>query len=192
MATTLDAQIESYLARLDRALAGVPPAQKEDIVLEIRSHLYDSLASATGNDPTVAVLRGLGDPADLADRYRTQFLLTRAARSYSPWLLLQGAWRWAMTGLKGVGVFFIGLIGYGVALVMTISIFLKPFLPNQVGLWVGHGTFEIGTPDKGQGVHEVLGHSFIPVMTVAAFLFAVGTTQALRWFMRKRAPSTHL
>lgn len=182
-----DPQIEQYLARLDRALAGVPPAQKEEIVLEIRSHLYDSLASAAGNDGPGAVLRGLGDPAELAERYRTEFLLSAAARSYSPWLLLQGAWRWAMSGFKGVAVFFVGLIGYGSALVMTISVFLKPFLRNQVGLWVGRGTLEIGTPGNVEGLHEVLGRSFIPVITVAAFAIAVATTQALRWLLQKRA-----
>lgn len=188
--STRDPQFEEYLSRLDRALAGVPAPQKEEIVLEIRSHLYDSLAQASGRDAPGAVLRGLGDPAELAERYRTEFVLASAARSYSPLLLLRGSWHWAMSGFKGIAVFFIGLIGYGSALVMTISVFLKPFLRNEVGLWVGRGTIEIGTPGDVEGLHEVLGQWFIPVITVTAFVVAVATTQALRGLLRNRSSRT--
>ena len=178
-----NAQIEDYLRRLDAALSGVALEQKQDILREIRAHAVDS-AAACGGDVS-NVLRSLGAPADLAERYRTEAFLTQAAHSYSPWLLLQTAWRWSMTGVKGVAVFLFALLGYGTALALTASLLLKPFIPS-IGFWVGRGTWEVGTPEKMEGLHELAGHWFVPVFTVVAFAVALGTTHALRWLMRRR------
>ena len=35
-------------------------------------------------------------------------------------------------------------------------------------------------------MHEVLGQWFVPVIALAAFAAAIGTTSGLRWLMRKR------
>jgi hypothetical protein len=38
-------------------------------------------------------------------------------------------------------------------------------------------------------MHELLGKYFVPVIAVVAFAFAIGTTHALRWMIRKRTPN---
>lgn len=184
--------IEQYLSRLDFALAGVEQDQKEDILREIRAHVLDSTAGATDRDTAVSgVLHLLGTPEELAERYSTECLLQRAGRSVSPWLLLRTCWRWAMLGTKGMLAFFLALVGYTTALTLTISIFLKPFVP-AVGLWLGRGaccTLQVGTPDHPERMHELLGQWFVPVIAVVAFLAAIGTTRALRWMIRSRTSS---
>jgi hypothetical protein len=178
--------IESYLRRLEAALGGVPASDKEDIVREIRAHIVDSTTGSSDRHGAVdRVLRMLGTPEDLAQRYATECLLSRAGRSFSPWLLLRTSWRWAKMGAKGTVAFMVAFTGYATALAFTISIFMKPFVPT-VGLWIGPRTLEVGTPGYPAEMHELLGQWFVPVLAVAAFLIAAGTTQALRWMIRKR------
>lgn len=185
----IDSRMEDYLSRLESALRGVTPEYKDDILREIRAHITDSAEHST--DPCGAVervLRLLGTPEELASRYRTECQLQRASRSFSPWVILRTCWQWAKLGIKGTLAFFIAVIGYSLAVAFTGSVFMKPFMPSKVGMWIGPEGFNIGVPAHPEQMHELLGKYFVPVIAVAAFLTAIGTTQLLRWMMRKRAP----
>lgn len=183
-------RVEHYLDRLKVCLRGVEPLEKEDILREIRAHILDATASASDRDGAInRVLRLLGTPEELADRYSTESLLIRASHSFSPWVLLRTSWHWAKLGMKGVIAFLLALFGYGTALGMTTAVFLKPFMPSKIGMWFGSEGLNIGVTDHPERMHELLGHWFVPVIAVAAFAIAIGTTQALRWMMRKRDSS---
>jgi hypothetical protein len=183
-----DARIETYIRRLDGACTHMPLEEKQDIVCEIRAHVLDSVAAATDREAAVdRVLRLLGPPEELAQRYKTERLLTRASRSVSPLLLLRTSWRWAKTGMKGTLAFFLALFGYGMAFGLTVALILKPIMPGRVGMWWGQGDLNIGVVDHPGQMHELLGQWFVPVIAVFAFALAVGTTQALRWLIRRRA-----
>jgi hypothetical protein len=187
-----DQQVQSYLGRLDEALAGSSAEEREDILLEIRAHILDSAAASP--DRTGAIdrtLRLLGTPEELAGRYSAERMLTRASRSFSPWLLLRTCWRWAKLGIKGTLAFLLALFGYTIALAFTVALLLKPIMPSKVGLWVGREGLNL-IPMHTDGMHELLGQWFIPVIALTAFATALGTTQGLRWMMRRRtAPSAH-
>lgn len=185
-----DPRIAVYLARLDAAVGRLPHAEACDLVREIQVHISDKLEGHAGDADVERVLAGLGSPEELAEQFRTELLFTRASRTFSPWLLLRTTGRWAKMGSKGLAVFMLALFGYGSGLGLTVTVFLKPFLPRQVGLWVGRGTFDFGMPSNTVGRHELLGHWYIPVTAALAFVIVVGTTQALRWLIRKRIPAT--
>jgi uncharacterized membrane protein len=187
-ASLVDNRIESYLSRLETALASLAPAERDEIVREIRAHIQDSVSGASDPEGAVdRVLRLLGAPEELADRYTTETLLTRAGHSFSPWLLLRTSWRWAKLGITGTAAFFVALFGYTVALALTAAVFLKPFMPSKIGMWIGPEGFNVGVPAHPEVMHELLGRWFVPVIAVAAFAFAVGTTHALRWLIRRRS-----
>jgi uncharacterized membrane protein len=179
-ATARDPRVEKYLATLDSALAGAPIDEKIDLLREIRAHILDAVEGGAEVD---RVLAGLGAPRELVERYRMEGMLSRASQTFSPWILLRTAWRWAFTGIKGFIVFLFALVGYLGAFVLTLAVILRPFNHN-IGLWVGPHTFEVGTA-SGPSVHEILGSAFTPVVTVTAFALAFGTTQLLRWIMQK-------
>jgi hypothetical protein len=186
-----DTRIEAYLNRLDHALRGLSPAEKRDIISEIRVHFLDSMAAAQNREAAIdRVLRLLGAPEQLAQRYNTERLLTRASHTFSPWLLLQTTWRWAKLGMKGTLAFLLAFIGYSTAFAFTVVILLKPFPKANVGMWWGNGDLFIGSPAHLEGMHELLGQWFVPVMAVAAFVLAAGTTHALRWLIRTRSPTS--
>jgi uncharacterized membrane protein len=167
----------------------MPAEDREDILREIRAHILDSTADAANRGETVErVLRLLGTPEELARRYSTESLLDRASHSFSPWLLIDTCWRWAKLGTKGTLAFLVALLGYSVALGLTVAVFLKPFMPS-VGLWIGAEGLNVGSPTHPEVMHELLGKYFVPVIAVVAFAFAIGTTHALRWMIRKRTPN---
>jgi uncharacterized membrane protein len=87
---TRSEQIENYLAGLDEALRGVRREERDEIVKEIRTHILDSLPHDP-QAPVEPILAALGAPERLAEHYRTEFLLTQASYSFSPWLLLSTA-----------------------------------------------------------------------------------------------------
>jgi uncharacterized membrane protein len=184
-----DARIEGYLNRLQSALHGVAPEYREDILREIRAHIKDSAEHSADHDGAVdRVLRLLGTPEELAARYSAECQLERASRSFSPWLLLRTCWYWAKLGIKGALAFLVALFGYGLALGFTGAVLIKPFMPSKVGMWIGPEGLNIGVPAHPERMHELLGNYFVPVIAVAAFLSAIGTTHVLRWMMRKRTP----
>lgn len=185
-AQATDNGIETYLARLDAALAGVAVPEKDEILREIRAHVLDSVVDSTDREAAIdRVLRLLGAPEELAERYGTECQLKRASGSFSPWLLLRTSWRWARLGMIGTIAFLLGLLGYSLALGLTIALLLKPFVPG-VGMWAGQGNLNVGVTSDTAGMHEVLGQWFVPVIALAAFAAAIGTTSGLRWLMRKR------
>ena len=185
----VDTRIESYLNQLESALRGVPPEYREDILREIRAHIMDSADHSADHAGAVdRVLRLLGTPEELAARYSTECQLQRASRSFSPWLILHTCWNWAKLGIKGTLAFFVAVFGYSMALAFTGAVFVKPFMPSKVGMWIGPEGLNIGVPTHPEQMHELLGNYFVPVIAAAAFLSAIGTTHLLRWMMRKRAP----
>jgi hypothetical protein len=66
--------------------------------------------------------------------------------------------------VRGFAVFMVATVGYVMALGFLLTVLLKPFLPNRIGLWVGHGDFVFGTTDiPSAGVHEVWGVCIFPL-----------------------------
>lgn len=187
-----DERIDTYMGRLDDALSKLLPSDREEILREIHAHIIESTSSAPDRNAAVErVLRLLGTPEELAGRYTTEALLSHASHSFSPWLIVRTCWQWAKLGIKGTLAFMLALFGYGLALGFTVSVFLKPLMPSKIGLWTGPEGFGIIIPDHPELMRELLGNYFVPVIAVAAFLFAIGTTYLLRWMMRKRTPDSH-
>src|SRR5271163_3914749 len=129
--------IDRYLLRFRLALTGVAQSDKEDLVSEIRSHIVERLedSSVPMDEVVDRTLAGLGTPEVLAARYRTEGLLQRASHSISPLLLLRATLRWAMTGLRGFFALWVLLMGYLTASALYLTAILKPFFPENIGLW---------------------------------------------------------
>lgn len=187
LAPAIHAKIKAYLERLDVAVGSFPHAEARDIVREIQAHISDKLGGDSNDAAVEQVLASLGPPEALARNFRMELLLTRASRSFSPWFLLRTTGRWARTGAKAFAVFMIALVGYSVGLALTTTLIMKPFVPS-VGLWVGQGSLDFGTPSNMAHMHELLGQAYVPVTTALAFVIVFGTTRALQWLIQKRSP----
>jgi uncharacterized membrane protein len=206
--------IDQYCARLGKALHGVPPAERDDLITEVRTHILERLEAQEEVTALAVedVLGAVGEPAELASEYRTGAMLRRAMCSPSPWLLVRATLHWAMTGAAGVVAFLAVVVGYGSAAVFMLSALLKPLFPSRIGLWLGPeqtltfgfwnerlsgvevygvsvrppASFVLGTFGTVDGpVRDLLGVWLIPLGIVCAFLLFFTTTLVARWWIAK-------
>jgi len=158
---TSDAQINDFLSGLGKSLSGMTISEREDIVEEIRMHVRERLGESQAN--VESILAGLGPADELAEQYRTGLLVQRAQKSISPLVILRAALRWATTGVEGFLVFCVALVGYVTDGSFLLLALMKPFFPENAGLWVGPGQFNFSLrmgatmTNPPSPVHEVLG-----------------------------------
>jgi len=171
--------IELYIARLRKSLPGFSVGEREDIVEEIRAHIVDRVAdSGLTVEETLA---RLGPAEELAKDYQSGALVRRARHSFSPWIILKATFRWAMTGVHGLGVFLVAVCGYLMGTAFIVCGALKPLLPDQIGLWIGRDVFEVGYRPGGVAeAQEVLGPWFTQIAIGLGLLLFILTTMLVR------------
>jgi uncharacterized membrane protein len=201
---TADAAVASYLARLDAALAAVPPGDRREILLETRSHVVERLGRSPwrGADAVLAELGApeayarqfLGDddgapapPAPPAPPGATQGsatlfalaqLTTRGGRAL-PWLLLFGA----LYVVAGVALLFV--IG-DVFFPTGTGVFVQPPSAASPHVWVVIA--EAGAPGA-----DLLGRAIIPIgLLVAAAIHLAARGLLARLVGREARPAPAL
>jgi len=182
----LPTEAEQFLRKLSAALAGLPSADRDDIVAEIRSHLAER--AARGEADLVAPF---GPPEAYAASFLQERALAGALARGSSWAL----GRALASGARRAGGWYAVLVLailhlYGIGLVAMAA--LKPLFPANVGMFVGDGKFGLGAhfgPEaeyKYSGTREVLGWWAIPIFLVAGALILHAANWALRHLARRR------
>ena len=178
--------IELYFSELEAKIADSPKPARQEFLQELRAHVLDRLQQTTTptEDQCRAVLAALGSPEEIARHYHLEATLVRARRSNSPVLLLRSTLRWALTGAQGFAVFMVAFTGYLTALGFYVLAILKPFFPENVGLFVGPFGFNFAYLPHPRG-HELLGPYF-PLVTLFLGLFLMqGTTLLIRFLITR-------
>lgn len=146
--------VERYLAAFDAGLSQLAPAERAEVVAEIRQHIAD--ASAAGR-PIDAVLQALGPVEALARAYQLELLVTpRANASAQPrsdrWLKILGllaigslptfiivvtlgAIGVSFT-LAGVAVFMAGIADSAGALPYWMTMDVEPWVGIVIGIFM--------------------------------------------------------
>ena len=179
--------IETYIQRLERALAGIESTQRAIIVGEVASHLTE-VAERDGDEGVARAMAGFGDPVAYAEAMIEAAGLERALASSSFGTLASTAIVYAgrsllMTLTAIVGGFF-GLFAIAFAAVAVAKI----VIPAQTGLFIGPDDFFFGfvPAESTLDADERLGWFIIPVSIVLAVLAATISVQLSRWGMRLR------
>lgn len=183
--------IERYLAQLKKALHGASAEEQEEILSDIRSLIQEHVEE--GGETVDAVLARLGPAEALADNYRVEGLLVRAAYSSAPLDLIRAACRWSVRGLIGFATAALVFYGYLMGLAFLAVAILKPFLPANTGFFTGKDVFFYGFIDSGhepirEHLREHLGYWIIPVSIVLSLFCFIATTRLARWIIRRRKP----
>ena len=184
--TASNSMIELYFSELEAKIGDSPKAARQEFLQELRAHVLDRLqqTAAPTEDQCRVVLAALGTPEEIARHYRVEAALSRARRSNSPLLLLRSTLRWALTGAQGFAVFMVALTGYLTALGFYGLAILKPFFPQNVGLFVGPFGFDFAYMPHPHG-RELLGPYF-PLVTLFLGLFLMqGTTLLIRFLITR-------
>jgi uncharacterized membrane protein len=183
---TSNPMIESYFAALANQLSDLPQAKRDELVRELRAHVFDRLEqiAVPTDDDCRTVLKAMGSPEEIARQYRLELLLNRSAWRISPWSVLRTLFRWTLTGIQGYIVFVLAVIGYTMAAAFYITALLKPFFPHNVGVFISEQCLNLAHfPGPPPGT-EILGVYYIPVAVFVGFLFTLGTTLAIRFVAR--------
>lgn len=181
-------QIDVYLARLRRALEGLPAADIDEILRELRGHIAERATDTESTPPDGApieqILSELGAPENIASAYRNDALVARARATFSPGLILRTTMRWATKTALGFLAFIVALVGYGVGLSLIACALLKPLLPDNIGLWISRQGMNLGFQTPRPPGPELLGWWIIPLGLVGSAAFILGSTVFLRWMLR--------
>jgi hypothetical protein len=183
-------RMERYLLRFRLALGSTPEAEKKEILSDIRCHIAERVAESElpAEEALAQTLDALGTPESLAQTYRAEGLLNRAAAGSSPWLLVRATFVWALTGIEGFFALLALFFGYVTAVSFLACAVLKPIFPDRVGMWVDPPLFTIGIHSPSlHPAHELLGYLIIPLGLVAGSSLLVLTTRCGRWLIRRFA-----
>jgi uncharacterized membrane protein len=100
-----EAKLEAYLALLDSYLAQIPLSDRADIIIEIKSHVFD--AQAKKAQDIDEILTSMGDAESVAKRYLQERGLPMSAPiKTSSMMWLPASIKWLVLGFLG----FIGII----------------------------------------------------------------------------------
>jgi len=114
--------VENYLGRLRRHLQGLPDGDREELVREIYSHIYDSYAQDETEDEVeriLGVLDRLGEPSEVVSGQLSGSMKRMGRRRNLPFLILAGFFIGIFGLPLGVGGLVL-LIGLGITLAALI------------------------------------------------------------------------
>jgi hypothetical protein len=179
--------IDAYLAALRRQLHELTDEDVRDIVEEIRSHIVDRAGSGASEASVAATLSGLGSPAELARKYRTDELLRRGAMSRAPKTRAGRLLRWVWMGLLAIMVFAVSIVGYCLGGGLVIAGTIKLLNPRYIGLWTHHadGTWGWGFGSLPGGEHDLLGWWLVPISLISGSILMLLTFRFGNWCLRR-------
>jgi hypothetical protein len=109
-----DPKIESYLARLDKALGPVPVSDRAEIVTEIKSHVLSAKDSDPGRSID-SILESMGAPETVANKYLMEKGLKPGKAPKDSMV------KWLVIG-------FLGTVGIATAAMMFLMLYFSPLI----------------------------------------------------------------
>ena len=168
------AHLDCYLDQVRRHLKGLPRAEADEIVAELRSHVLDKVAGTPTPERVEAAIEALGSPRDVARINLTERVAAELEADRSPLTVLRGVGRLARLSVYGAFTGLVSFTGYAIAASFLITAAVKPFWREHAGLWrvpdaKDDYAFSLGVNSAPQG-QELLGWWIIPIGIVAGLL----------------------
>ena len=117
-----DSAVERYLEQVRASLRGMPEAEIDEILLELRGQIAER--SGPGGD-VEAILRTLGNPAELGREYRTDSVASRAECGGSPIAILHSLLLLRRGRFTGTVALALTALGYAWAIALGAASFEK-------------------------------------------------------------------
>ena len=192
LSETGESRIRGYVFILERSLRASASVQlAADAAREVESHIRERVAESPGlpneRDALEAILLRLGSPAAVARAYSLEMIMEEAAVGGRLVAVLRSIFHAAATGVRGLSVALLMLLGYTSGLAFLAIAVLKPIFPNNVGLWLHEGVSLGGQFPAPPGVTPYGGYWVIPFCLLAGLL-ALTMTHGLarRWITTVR------
>ena len=181
-----------YIQRCRRATSILSVKDREDVLLEINSHIYEYL-SANGTkdemETLLNVLERLGAPEETLKEIVASKKIGQATLTFNPKHLLQAL---ALNLTNGV-IYIVLFVLFLLEIAFPILIVMKIMYPDRVGLYTksnggflygyvsqaASGGISVGFSDHAERT-EILGSWFIPVTLLVGLLIYTGIILLLK------------
>lgn len=181
-----------YIRKVRKLGRGLPEDAKEDIVMEINSHIYEACQRVDKSnnisvEQLIDILDRLGEPEDILKPILSEQKLKQATTTFNPMHVIK-----ALTlNLSNGFMYIVFSILYLTLFLFLFVIGAKLIYPDEVGLFFKNGSFYllgIIAPESRaeQNVDEILGNWFIPAMILITTLLYVAITLILKLLRWKR------
>lgn len=195
-----ESRIRGYLFVLARSLRTfLAPAQADDALREVESHIRERLAGEAEGDERATVervLMELGAPLRVAQAYSSEMTLDEAVTTGRFVPMLRAVWHLATTSVFGFGWAVAVFIGWVLGISLVLIAPIKVLFPNNVGVFYVNGQFHsagatFGLP-PGTEAHP-FGYWIVPVAAMAGVGILVVTQRLSRrvlgWLRARKAPA---
>ncbi len=176
---------KDYLKRAEKCMEILPQADREEMLMEINSHIFEGLQRFSDGeeiDNLLTVLEKLGAPEEFLKPIIADKKIAQAVRTFNPKYVLQAL----LLNFKNGIVYSVFAFLYLLLFSFLFLIIMKLVFPSNTGLFYMNGNFHsFGFLRDVNGVKDVLGFWFIPVVTFFAIGFYFLITLFLRFVKKK-------
>ncbi|ASZ12979.1 DUF1700 domain-containing protein [Chitinophaga pendula] len=177
---------EDYLSDVENAISHLPKQDRQEIIMELNSHLYEALQETPGNtehEKLISIITQLGEPYISLRPVIAEKTLNRAIKTFNPRLLLSALYVKALNSIKYTCFFILYLLLISIASLL----FFKALYPRNTGLFYKEGKISgFGFLLDVSDTTEVLHGWFYPVVIALVILLYVILTLALRISRKKK------
>jgi len=180
-----------YAERLRYLLRKLETNEKDELLLEIQSHLLESFRqnpAESEEERLLDAIHRLGEPEIFLKPMIADTYMDRASRTLSPRDVFKGLYFTFLSGFKKSLISLTLGLGYAFVVVFLVLAILKPFFPDHIGLLLfNDGTMTAGMALDTTGVKvDYLGYWFIPIAIGLSSLIYIGLTRWLRMIRRTK------
>lgn len=176
---------DRYINSVERKISILSEKDREDILMEFNSHIYEGLVENEDIeevDYILEVTESLGSPEKVLQSVIAEKKLNEATKTFNPVHVATAIF----LNLKNGFIYIFFAILYLCLFLFTFLIYSKIRFPDQTGLFFSDNKFVVlGRLTTTEPVQEVLGSWFIPVMILVTLVLYVLITLLLR-IKRKR------
>ena len=172
-----------YMNRVKKATNSLTKQNQDDIYMEFNSHIFEAIQHKNGIseiDLLLDILEKLGIPEEVLKPLVADKKLEQATRTFNPIHVFKALILNFTNGISYFIFFFLYLLLFG----FVFLIFAKIVNPSDVGLFYKNASFMVlGIANKAnqEGIKEVLGNWFIPIMLISIVVFYFLITYLLKF-----------
>lgn len=171
----------NYIGDVKRIISVLPKEEQEELLMEINSHIYESIQKNTSSSEVVSItetLKKLGNPHDSFSPIVADRKLSQATKTFNPLHIIDALSLNLSNGF--IYALFSGL--YILLFAFIFLIFAKLIYPSNTGLFIGENKIHFGfiSNISGESTTEVLGYWFIPFILMVMTLTYIFITLLLK------------
>ena len=183
--TTSQRIYKDYLKRVEKCISILSKEDKKEMLMEINSHIFEGMQRFSDNNETdnlLTVLEKLGAPEEFLKPLIADKKMAQAVRTFNPKVVLQAL----LLNFKNGIIYSVFALLYLLLFVFVFFIAAKIIFPAKTGLFYLDDKFQaFGFIQNIDGMNDVLGFWFIPLVTLSAIIFYLLITLLLRFTKRK-------